>query len=262
MSPRNCPTLPPPTTHTPASPGRSPGINTRPVISGVSSRPCPRPRASPHTQGPPSPPLPPALHSPGRGKKGPKHPHHTPPPQGLRTLNTSYRFTTPSLARPSGAPRRTPGCSPTPTKPESTTEARTTSRHLPSATSSQTIDPPTPTLRSPLALARAARLKTKSANSLHPNKLRVQLPLRLKRGRPPSQVPNDAFLPLASPRDTPTIAATFPNIAARVLRESNCLLLISFSATVNPGGAISLTVTDKATLLPGTPRTSPPSPRP
>jgi len=47
--------------------------------------------------------------------------------------------------------------------------------------------------------------------------------------------------------DAPAIAATFPDIAARVLRESNCLLPLRFSALVNVGGAISLTVTDKAT---------------
>jgi len=47
--------------------------------------------------------------------------------------------------------------------------------------------------------------------------------------------------------DALTIAATFPDIAARVLRESNCLLPLSFSATVNPWGSVSLTVTDKAT---------------
>jgi len=47
--------------------------------------------------------------------------------------------------------------------------------------------------------------------------------------------------------DAPTIAATFPDIAARVLRESNCLLRLGFSATVNPCGSISLPVTDRAT---------------
>ena len=59
------------------------------------------------------------------------------------------------------------------------------------------------------------------------------------------------FAPLQSPAphlDASTIAATFPDIAARVLRESNCLLPLGFSATVNPRGAISLTVTEKATL--------------
>ena len=57
-----------------------------------------------------------------------------------------------------------------------------------------------------------------------------------------------------APRQTPsphpdalTIAATFPDIAARVLRESKCLLPLGFSATVNPRGSVSLTVTDKAT---------------
>jgi len=58
------------------------------------------------------------------------------------------------------------------------------------------------------------------------------------------------FAPRQSPSPHPyalTIAATFPDIAARVLRESNCLLPLGFSATVNPRGAISLTVTDKAT---------------
>jgi len=54
--------------------------------------------------------------------------------------------------------------------------------------------------------------------------------------------------PVPSPHpDAPTIAATFPNIAARVLRESNCLLPLGFSATINPRGSISLTVTDRAT---------------
>jgi len=38
-----------------------------------------------------------------------------------------------------------------------------------------------------------------------------------------------------------------PDIAARVLRESNCLLPLGFSASVNIRGPISLTVTDKAT---------------
>ena len=58
------------------------------------------------------------------------------------------------------------------------------------------------------------------------------------------------FAPRQSPAphpDAPSIAATFPEIAAGVLRESNCLLPLGFSATVNPRGGISLTVTDKAT---------------
>jgi len=58
------------------------------------------------------------------------------------------------------------------------------------------------------------------------------------------------FAPRQSPSPHPdalTIAAIFPDIAARVLRESNCLLPFGFSATVNPRGSVSLTVMDKAT---------------
>ena len=58
------------------------------------------------------------------------------------------------------------------------------------------------------------------------------------------------FAPRQSPSPHPdalTIPATFPDIAARVLRESNCLLPLGFSATVNLWGSVSLTVTDKAT---------------
>jgi len=58
------------------------------------------------------------------------------------------------------------------------------------------------------------------------------------------------FAPPQSPSPHPdalTIAATFPDIAARVLRESNCLPPLGFTATVNPRGSVSLTVTDKAT---------------
>ena len=61
------------------------------------------------------------------------------------------------------------------------------------------------------------------------------------------------FAPHQSPSphpDTLTIAATLPDIAARVLRESNCLRPMGFSATVNPRGSISLMVTDKATPAP------------
>ena len=57
------------------------------------------------------------------------------------------------------------------------------------------------------------------------------------------------FAPRQSPSPHPdalTIAATVPDIAARLLRESNCLLPIGFSTTVNPRGSVSLTVTDKA----------------
>jgi len=51
----------------------------------------------------------------------------------------------------------------------------------------------------------------------------------------------------ASHTDTPAIAATFTNIAARVVRESNCLLPLGFTASENIRRAVSLPVTDKAT---------------
>jgi len=58
------------------------------------------------------------------------------------------------------------------------------------------------------------------------------------------------FAPRQTPSphpNAPAIAATFPDMAARVLRDSNCLLPLGFSDTVNPRGAISLTVTAKPT---------------
>jgi len=73
----------------------------------------------------------------------------------------------------------------------------------------------------------------------------------VKKG-PPSLpgAPRHFFAPRQSPSPHPdalTIATTFPDIAARILCESNCLLPLGFSATVNARGSISLTVTDKAT---------------
>jgi len=121
----------------------------------------------------------------------------------------------------------------------------------PQATYTPTTTPPPPTLKQPLAPGQAAKTKRQLASSPPPNKLRVRSALLLKTGLPSSQVPNIDFLFLASPppphQDAPSIAATFPDIATRVLSESNCLLLLGFSATVNQRGAISLTVTDKAT---------------
>ena len=121
----------------------------------------------------------------------------------------------------------------------------------PQATSTQTSTPPPLTRKLPPAQARTARARTKLGSLLPPNSLRVRRPLLLKRGLPPFQVPNDAFFaPRQSPSPHPdalTIAATFHDITARVLRESNCLLPLGLSATVNPRGSVSLTVTHKAT---------------
>jgi len=73
----------------------------------------------------------------------------------------------------------------------------------------------------------------------------------VKKGPPSLPGAQRRFLaPCQSPSphpDAPTIAATFPDIAARVLRGSNCLLPLGLSATVNPRVSVSLTVTDKTT---------------
>ena len=59
---------------------------------------------------------------------------------------------------------------------------------------------PTPTPRRPLAPARAAMTKRKSASSPPLHKLRVRWPPQIRRDLPPSQVPNDESLLLASLR--------------------------------------------------------------
>ena len=47
--------------------------------------------------------------------------------------------------------------------------------------------------------------------------------------------------------DRDTIAATFPDIAADVLRSSNCALPLSFTAKVNSNGTVTLLGVDPAT---------------
>jgi len=95
--------------------------------------------------------------------------------------------------------------------------------------------------------------KDKKKASKHPSHQQVASGVtpRLKKG-PPSLPGAQCrfFAPRQSPAphpDAPSIAATFPDIAAHVLRESNCLLPLGFSANVNQQGAISLTVMPKAT---------------
>jgi len=125
------------------------------------------------------------------------HPHLTQPQ--LKTLNTSYHSTIRGLARRSGTPRSTPGSISTLTRPGNSGRGGTTSTLSPQATSTLTSTPPPPMRKLPPAQARAARAKAKLGNLLPPNKLRVRRPLLLKRGRPLSQVPNNASLLLASP---------------------------------------------------------------
>jgi len=160
--------------------------------------PPPRHLPPPHKEDP-SPPSqlpPPPLQ--GRVKKGPKyHPH--PPQPRLTTLNTSYLSTIRGLARRSVTPRSTPSSILTHTRPGNSGRGGTTSTPSPQATSTLTSTPPPSMHKLPLAQARAARAKAKLGSLLPLNLLRVRRPLLLKRGRPPSQVPNDAFLLLASP---------------------------------------------------------------
>jgi len=93
--------------------------------------------------------------------------------------------------------------------------------------------------------------KNKAGKQHSPQQVASAVAATVKKG-PPSLpgAQRRFFAPRQSPAlhpDAPSIAATFPDIAARVLRESSCLLPLGFSATVNPRGAISLMVTDKAT---------------
>jgi len=186
----------------------------------------------------------------GRGRKRPEHHPHR-PPLWLRTLNTSYDSITPSLARLSVTPRSMLGCTPTGTKPENTGEAHMTWPLSLQATYTLTTTPPPPTLKLSLVQARAARTRKKAGKQPSAQQVASAVAPPLKKG-PPSLpgIQRRFFAPRLSPAphpDAPSIAATFPDIAARVLRESNCLLPLGFSATVNPRGAISLTMTDKAT---------------
>jgi len=153
-------------------------------------------RRPPPAKPPSFPPLqqvPPPL---GRGRKRPKHP---PPTLRLRTLNTSDYSTIPDLARLSVILGSTSSCTPTHTKPESSEGALMTSPLSPLATSTQTTPPPPPPAMHmlPLVLARAVRQRSLRK---HPplNKLRARRPLRLKRDRQTSQVPNDGLLLPAS----------------------------------------------------------------
>ena len=58
------------------------------------------------------------------------------------------------------------------------------------------------------------------------------------------------YAPRSSPSEhpqVPLIAATFPDIAARVLRDANCILPLTVTTKVNDRGSVTLLVTDPAT---------------
>jgi len=155
-------------------------------------------RPPPHLESPNHPQLP-APPPQEKERRGPVHHPHLPQPR-LKTLNTSYHSTIRGLARCSETPKNTPGCIPTPTKPVNSGRGGTTSTLSHQATSTLMSPHPPPTRKLPPAQARAGRARTKLGSLLHPNKSRARLPLLLKRGLPPFQVPNDASLLLASPR--------------------------------------------------------------
>jgi len=58
------------------------------------------------------------------------------------------------------------------------------------------------------------------------------------------------YAPRSSPSEhpqAPLIAATFPDIAARVLRDANCILPLAVTTKVNDRGSVTLLVTDPTT---------------
>jgi len=156
-------------------------------------------RPPPPHKGCPNLPQLPAPPSRGKEKKGPVHHPHPPQPR-LKTLNTSYHSTIRGLARRSETPKSMPSCIPTPTRPVNSGRGGTTSTPSHQATCTLTLNSPPLTRKLPPAQVRAARAKAKLGSLPLPNKSRARSPLLLKRGRPPSQVPNEASLLLASPR--------------------------------------------------------------
>jgi len=216
-------------------------------------------RGKPNTPQLPAPPLQ------GKEKKGPVHHPHLPQPR-LSTLNTSYLSTIRGLARRSETPRSTPGCIPTPMKPLNSGRGGMTSTPSHQATSTVTSTPPPPMRKLPPAQVRAARAKAKLGSLLPPNKCRVRSPLLLKRGLPPFQVPNDASLPLASPRPltqtlspVPLLFLTSPLASSANQTASSPLASLLLSTLMAPSPLPSLT---KQPLPPHTPPISTSSPGP
>jgi len=71
--------------------------------------------------------------------------------------------------------------------------------------------------------------------------------------QPPKSLPTAKrrfYAPRSSPSEHPQaslIAATFPDIAARILRDANCILPLAVPTKVNDSGSVTLLVTDPAT---------------
>jgi len=198
-SPPNSGTSPTPKNNKPprGSPiSRHPYVTCHIVCQPLSLPPCHRPPPLREIPNPLQLPAPPPR---GRGRKEAVHHSHLLQPP-LTTLNTSYLSTIRGLARRSGIPKSTPGCIPTLTRPVSSGRRGTTSTPSHQATYTPTSTPPPLRRKLPPAQAREAGARAKLGSPLTPNKSRVRSPLLLKRGLPPSQVPNDASLLLTSPR--------------------------------------------------------------
>jgi len=172
-------------------------------------------------------------------------------PQQLRILNTSYPFTIQGWTWLSETLRSTLSCAPTSMKLPNTGEVHMMLHPSLQATYTPTT-PPHLLFTGHFWLrhgwhgkkqSQQATLTSTSCECGGPpvNKGPPSLPGAQLRLFAPRQSP-------AQPPDAPTIAATFPDIAARVLCERYCLLPLGFSATFNARGAISLTVIEKATM--------------
>ena len=193
------------------------------------------------------------------------HHPHLPQPR-LMTQNTSYLSTIRDLASRSATPKNIPGSTPTATRPVNTGEVHMTCPRSPQATSTQTRNPPPPTRKLLPGQARAARAKARSASPPPPDKLRVRWPLRLKRDPSPSQVPNDAFLLLASPPPLTQTPSLLPRPSQTSLLASSANRTASSPWVSLPRSTLeALSRSQSWTRLPQQPHTPPtltPSPGP
>jgi len=177
------------------------------------------------------------------------HPHL--PQVRLTTLNTSYHSTIRSLARRSVSPRSTPSSTQTHARPGNSGGGAYEVASFTPGDLHLDVHPSPSYAQAASGSGSGSEGKSKAGKPPSPQLVASMAAPSVKKG-PPSLpgAKRRFFAPRHSPsphRDALTIAAIFPDIAARILRKSKCLRPLGFSATVNPRGSISLTVTDKAT---------------
>jgi len=184
---------------------------------------------------------------PKRGKKGPEHPPSL-PAACKRILNTSYRTTTSKLGRVVGAPEGYAQLFP---HSHEAGEFRRGASNLASFIPSH-LHPHYAFSPSNAQAACGSGLGNKTKKPLKPSsseQVASAAAPPLRRATIPPRCPKK-FLHSRQTRaphqDAAAIAGAFPDMPARVLRESNCLLPLGFSASVNACRAMSLTVTDRA----------------